>query len=68
LIAFATHLPQPAGFVSPMIMTTAVLSAFSRVHRAGRQNHRYHFTTWRWGRVVVGLLMVGLVLKVAMQA
>jgi hypothetical protein len=37
----------------------AVLSAVVRVHRAACQNHRYHFTTLRWGRVVAGLLLVG---------
>jgi hypothetical protein len=30
------------------------------------QNHRYHFTTWRWGRVALGLLLIGMVLKVAL--
>jgi hypothetical protein len=29
-------------------------------------NHRYWFTSWRWGRVVAALLAVGAVLKVTM--
>jgi hypothetical protein len=29
-------------------------------------NHRYWFTTWRWGRVAAAMLLVGAVLKVAM--
>jgi hypothetical protein len=51
-----------------MIIALAVLSALGRVHRAAMQNHRYHITTWRWGRFAVGLLLIGFMLKVAMQA
>lgn len=66
-IAVATRVPEPAGIVGPMVIALAVLSALGRVHRAAMQNHRYHFTTWRWGRVAAGLLLIGLVLKVALQ-
>ena len=62
-IALATQFPQPAGIVSPMVIALAVLSAVGRMHRAAWQNHRYHFTTWRWGRLVAGLLLIGFVLK-----
>lgn len=51
-----------------MTIALAALSAIGRVHRAILQNHRYHFTTWRWGRFAVGLLLIGFVLQVAMQA
>lgn len=67
-IALAMQLPQPAGIVGPMIIALAVLSAVGRIHRAAWQNHRYHFTTLRWGRILVGLVLIGLVLKAAMQA
>ena len=62
-IALATQFPQPAGIVGPMVIALAVLSTIGRVLRAAWQNHRYHFTTWRWGRLVVGLLLIGFVLK-----
>lgn len=65
-IALATQLPHPAGIVGPIVMALAVLGAFGRVHRAVWQNHRYHFTTWRWGQVVIGLLVLGILLKVAL--
>ena len=65
-IAVAMQLPQPAGIVGPMVIALAVLSALGRAHRAALQNHRYHFTTWRWGRVALGLLLIGMVLKVAL--
>jgi hypothetical protein len=67
-IVLATRLPEPVGIVGPMVVALAALSAGGRIHRAGWVNHRYHFTTWRWGRVVVGLLLTGIVLKVAVSA
>ncbi|MBE7418404.1 MAG: hypothetical protein HS128_11770 [Ideonella sp.] len=67
-IALATQLPQPAGIVGPMIIALAVLSAVGRVLRAARQNHRYHFTTWMWGRPVLMLLLLGLVLRFAVPS
>jgi hypothetical protein len=30
------------------------------------ENHRYHFTTWRWGRVAASVMLVGLVMKVVL--
>mgnify|MGYP000093564294 CR=1 FL=1 len=66
-IALAIHLPKPAGIVAQVVVALAVLSAAGRVHRAAFQNHRYHFTTFCLGRVAVGLLLLGFVLKVAMQ-
>lgn len=67
-IVLATQLPQPVGIVGPMVIALAMLSAIGRVHRAAWQNHRYRFTTWRWGRVALGLLLIALVLKVALLA
>jgi hypothetical protein len=61
-----SSLPRPAGIVGPMVNALAVLSAIGRVHRAARQNHRYHFTTWCYGRAVLGLVLLGLVLRVAL--
>jgi len=40
-----------------------VLRAIDRLHCAAWQNHRYRFASWRW----VGLLLLGLALKVAIQ-
>lgn len=66
-IAVAMHLPQPAGIVGPMVIVLAVLSAIGRLHRAVCENHRYHFTTWRWGRLALGLLLLGAMLKFLTQ-
>ena len=66
-MALAMQLPQPAGVVTSVAIALTVLIAFSRARRAAWQNHRYHFTTWRWGRVLAGLLVVGLTLSVALR-
>lgn len=63
----ATQLPQPAGIVGPMLIAVAVVCAIGRVQRALWLNHRYHFTTWRWGRWVGGLMVIGLVLRLALR-
>ncbi|MEI7464992.1 MAG: hypothetical protein WCJ87_06580 [Burkholderiales bacterium] len=31
-------------------------------------NHRYWFTTWRWGKVLAWMMVIGAVLKVTMPA
>lgn len=67
-VVLAVQLPQPAGIVGPMLIALAILCAIGRLHRAAWQNHRYHFTTWRWGRVAFGLLLLGAMLKVILQA
>ena len=37
-----------------------------RLYRAIWSNHRYWFTTWRWGRIVAALLLMGEALKFAL--
>jgi hypothetical protein len=58
------HAPEPVGLVGPFVTAMAVLLGLGRLHRALWVNHRYWFTTWRWGRVAAALLVVGAVLKV----
>ena len=67
-MALAMHLPEPAGIVEPMVIALSALSAIGRVHRAAWQTHRYHFTTWRWGRALAALLLLGVILRVALLA
>jgi hypothetical protein len=66
VIVFA-HAPQRFGLVGPFIAAVAILCALDRVHRALWVNHRYRFTTWRWGRVAAALLAMGVVLKVILM-
>ncbi len=60
--------PMPLGIVGPVVVSLAVLCAIGRLHRALWLNHRYWFTTWRWGRVAAVLLLVGAVLKLVTPA
>lgn len=55
---------EQLGVVGPLFVAVALLVATRRVYRAIFVNHRYRFTTWRWGRVVGALLIVGGVLKI----
>jgi hypothetical protein len=63
-----SHVPKPVGLVGPFVMAVALLCALGRVHRALWENHRYRFTTWRWGRVVAALLLTGVVFKLMLPA
>lgn len=56
----------PVGIEAPMVVALAVICAVRRLYRALWVNHRYRFTTWRWGGVVVALLLMGVVLTLAM--
>lgn len=62
------HVPGPVGLVGPFVTALAVLFGVGRLHRALWVNHRYWFTTWRWGRVAVAMWLVGAVLKLSMLA
>ncbi len=61
-----SHAPKPVGLVGPFVAVVALLCGLGRLHRALWVNHRYRFTTWRWGRIAVALLLMGLVLNLAM--
>ena len=60
------HAPKPVGLMGPAAIAVAILCAIGRLHRALFLNHRYLFTTWRWGRSAAALLLIGLVLKLTM--
>lgn len=62
-VVLINRFDQPAGVVGPVVVAIAILMAAERIHRALWVNHRYWFTTGRWGRVVAALLVFGLVLK-----
>jgi hypothetical protein len=61
-----SHVPKPVGLIGPFVAAVALLCALGRLHRALWVNHRYWFTTWRWGRIAAALLLMSLVLKLAM--
>jgi hypothetical protein len=55
----------PFGVVGPMVVAIALLLSAERIPRAVWVNHRYWFTTWRWGRIAASLFVIGMVLKFA---
>ena len=61
-----SHAPKPVGLIGPFVAAVALLCALGRLHRALWVNHRYSFTTWRWGRIAAALLLIGVVLKLTM--
>ena len=62
-VLLITYAPAPVGLVGPFVSAVAILCALGRLHRALRVNHRYRFTTWRWGRIAAAFIVVGLVMK-----
>lgn len=58
--------PGSRGLFAPFMVSVAALSGLARLHRALWANHRYWFTTWRWGKVVAAMLLMAAVMKVAM--
>jgi hypothetical protein len=62
------HAPEPVGLIGPFVIALAVLAGMGRLHRALWVNHRYWFTTWRWGKVLAAMVLIGAILKVLMPA
>ena len=58
-------LPAHGGLFGHCALVFCAAEAMRRVHRAVVVNHRYHFTTWRWGRRLVLVLALGYGLKLA---
>jgi hypothetical protein len=61
------HVPAPVGVVGPVVTAVALVLALERLHRAVCVNHRYWFTTWRWGKVVAAIWLTGIVIKLALM-
>ena len=59
------HAPFDTAAVGDFIVAAAVVIAGLRTVKALSQNERYRFTTWRWGRFALALIVVGLLLKMA---
>ena len=66
-VIVVSHAPPAVGIVGPIVTAMAIVYGVVRLHRALWFTHRYWFTTWRWGRVVVLLLLIGAVLKMAVS-
>lgn len=60
--------PVATGVAGALAIGVAALIAVARLRRAIGRNERYWFTTWRWGKPVFALLLIGGVLKLALPA
>jgi hypothetical protein len=63
-VLLINHAPAPVGLVGPFATAVALLCGLGRLHRALWVNHRYWFTTWRWGRIAAAFWLAGMVMKV----
>lgn len=63
--ALVLELPAAAGVVGQAAVAYCVFAMLQRAHRAIALNHRYHFTTWQWGRCLALVLLFGYALKLA---
>ena len=61
-----SQLPGQGGLVLAFVMSLLVVSAARRVFTALLVNHRYHFTTWRWGRVLAWMMALGALLTLGL--
>ena len=62
-VVLVSEAPFRTGAVGMVLMACAIAAGAVRLHRAIAVNHRYRFTTWRWGRVLASLLLFGWLLK-----
>ena len=62
-VGAAMALRSTGGLVWPVVIALAACAALSRSYRAVWMNHRYRFTTWRWGKLAGALFLIGFVLK-----
>jgi hypothetical protein len=62
-IMVSTRLSLYAGLLGHVAVCLLVWAALSRLRTAVWVNHRYRFTTWRWGRAAVLLVVTGWLLK-----
>jgi hypothetical protein len=62
-----SQVPGQGGLVLAFVMALLVVSAARRVFTALLANHRYQFTTWRWGRVLAWMMVVGALLKLGLR-
>jgi len=65
-LTLLSHAPAELGISGAVVASLTVLIGLHRLSVALWRNHRYRFTTWRWGRLLLGLLLFGLAMKYAL--
>lgn len=64
--AVLSQVPGQGGLVLAFVMALLVVSVARRLFTALLANRRYHFTTWRWGRVLAWMMVVGALLSLGL--
>ena len=59
--------PFWTGVAGALLITLMLWSSLTRLRTALAENQRYRFTTWRWGRPIVVMLVIGAVLRAVLQ-
>lgn len=67
-VLLVRHVSEPVGLIGPLVTALALFFGLARLHRALWVNHRYRFTTGRWGRVLASMLLIGALLKLSLAA
>ena len=58
--------PVQEGVVNWVVIAYALFSAATRLHTAIARNERYRFTTWRWGKPILLLMGIGVLMKLSL--
>ena len=66
-IAVIVAAPFRTGVAGALLITLMLWFSLTRLRTAVIENQRYRFTTWRWGRPIVVILVIGAVLKAALH-
>jgi hypothetical protein len=61
-----SQVPAQGGLVLAFVMALLVMSAARRLFTALLVNHRYRFTTGRWGRALAWMMAIGALLKLGL--
>jgi len=64
--AVLSHVVDRGGLLLAFVTAMLVMSASRRLFTALLANHRYHFTTWRWGRWLAWMAALGALLKLGL--
>lgn len=66
-IAGVLQLHGHGALFGAAIIAAASIAAASRLRLAVWSNHRYVFTTWRWAKVLVWLILVAALMKASLN-
>ena len=64
-IATVAVAPARTGMLGAVVVAVALVCAPMRIRRAVFANEHYRFATWRWGKPVALLFVLGALLKLA---